>query len=394
MQRRAVVVTGAVAELELVDEVLGRFGFAPLVVADGFDAALARVREERVDLLLVPLAQAEGLALASLERAIRQHEGTFVIGLAPRAESALIVQAMRAGVHEFLLSPPDPTELAGAVDRLMRRGSREASRGSIVAIYSAKGGLGTTSLAVNLAFALARQETRARVALADFVLGGGDVRVLLDLKVSYDIGDLVARMQRVDADLLTSILTPVEGGVWVLPSTERPEVTELVDATAASAVLEQLRGNFPYTVVDCEHHLTERTLAALDAADRVLLVTQLTVPALRSAQRTLALAERLGYDDEKVRVVVNRNQSGDVISLKDAGDLLERDVFAALPNEYRASEAAQARGLPLLLHEPASRLAVAYNDLAARVAGSPYARNGKPPVRGSRIGRLLGFGKH
>jgi pilus assembly protein CpaE len=161
-------------------------------------------------------------------------------------------------------------------------------------VHSAKGGLGTTSLALNTAYALARHTPSARVALADLVVSGGDVRVMLDLKATYDVGDLLARMTRIDAELLTSILTPAGQGVWVLAASERPEVAELVDASASSTIVAQLASHYTYTVLDIEHNLTERTLAALDVVDRVLVVTQLGVVPLRSAQRSLELFQRLG----------------------------------------------------------------------------------------------------
>jgi pilus assembly protein CpaE len=201
-------------------------------------------------------------------------------------------------------------------------------------------------------------------------------------------------MERLDADMLSSVLTPVEGGVWVLQSAESPDVAEIIDANAAATIIAQLRTQFGYTVVDCEHHLTERTLAALDMADRVVLVTQLNVAALRSAQRTLELTQRLGYSDDKVAVVVNRHQGGDVVSLADAADLLGRTVFFHLPNDYRVSAVSQTKGVPVVLQDPSSRLAQSYSALAAKVVGGAVsARNGKAGQSSSKISRLLGFGR-
>lgn len=395
MQKNVLVVSRAVGNLAVVDEVLQRFGFAPAVQVDGVGEGLELLRKERFDLAFLPLSEVGTLQLAEVERLVRQQELPYIIGTAPRPEPELIVQALRAGVHEFLVSPPDPTELTTAVDRLFRRTvGREAQPGSVIAVYSAKGGLGTTSIALNVAFGLARSQPTARVAVADFVVSGGDVRVLLDLKAEYDIGDLMARMERIDAELLQSILAPVEGGVWVLPSTEKPEVAELVDAAAAATIIGQLRTHYAYTVLDCEHHLTERTLAALDLADTILLVTQLNVAAMRSTQRTLALAERLGYGSDKIKVVVNRYQGNDVLSLKDAAELLDRPVFFNLPNDYRSSAAAQAKGLSVFGHDSTSRLAQSYTELAARLAGAEHpSRNGKSRAPGSRIGRLFGIRK-
>src|SRR5919199_666547 len=250
-QRKALIVTGAAGPQDIANGVLQRFGFAPAVSALNLSEGVAQMRGEHFDLLIVPLQGTAAAELASL-------------------------------------------------DRLMRRTHVEGKGGITIAVYSAKGGVGTTSVAVNLAFALARTHPNGRVALADLVASGGDIRVMLDLKPTYDMGDLIRKVDRIDAELLHSVLTPCAGGVWVLPSAEDPEVAEAFDAAAATTLIEQLRAHFAFTVIDCEHHMSERTLAALDTADRVVLVTQLNVPALRSAQRTIALCQRLGYSGDKL----------------------------------------------------------------------------------------------
>ena len=125
---------------------------------------------------------------------------------------------------------------------------------------------------------------------------------------------------------------------------ERPEVTELVDGTASAAIVGQLRTDFDFTVLDCEYHVNDRNLAALDAADRIVLVTQLGLAPLRSAQRSLALFDRLGYEPERITVVVNRFHSGDVLSLADAERALGHEIATVLPNDFRLCGDALAKG--------------------------------------------------
>ena len=152
------------------------------------------------------------------------------------------------------------------------------------------------------------------MALADLVVHGGDLRVHARTWRRRTTSATSWRASSaIDADLLSSILTPSPGGVWVLPSSDRPEIAELVDSATATTLIAELRKHFAYTVLDCEHYLTDRTLAALDAADKIVLVTQLNVAALRGTQRTIALCQRLGYGDDKLVVVVNRHQSSEVL---------------------------------------------------------------------------------
>lgn len=394
MQRKSLIVAGAGGPEDIVEGILARFGFGPPTQTTDMAHALAYLRDDHFDLVIVPIHDVEPLQLAALEREIRRGKFTCVIGTGPKADPELLLRAMRSGIQEFLVFPPEPKDLTGAVDRLMRRHRAETQRGQIVAIHSAKGGLGNTSIAVNLAYGFAKNHPEARVALADLVVAGGDVRVLLNLKPAYDMGDLVRKLDRVDADLLYSLLTPCPGGVWALPGPDTAELNEVLDASTVTTLVEHLRAHFAYTVLDCEHHLSERTLAAMDVSDRIVLVTQLTVPALRSTQRSLALARRLGYPEDKICVVVNRYQSGEVLSLADAKTVLKCDVFWKLPNDYRLSATALDRGAPVIEVDPAAKLSWSYVQLSAKIGGSADSAdraNGRLDT--SRLRQFFGMGK-
>jgi pilus assembly protein CpaE len=247
-------------------------------------------------------------------------------------------------------------------------------------------------VAANLAYGFAKNHPSARTALADLVVSAGDQRVLLNLEPPYDLGDLIAKIDRVDSELLNSLLTPTAAGVWVLAAPDRPEADEQVDANTVSTVIQHLRQNFLFTVLDCEHQLNDRTLAALDAAERVVLVTQLSVAALRSTQRTITLCRRLGYLNDKLCVVVNRHQSGEVLSLSDAEDVLKAPIFFKLPNDYRVASGALTNGVPVAEFEATSKLAWSFSQLAAKLGGAAHvAPNGVKHngAGGSRLKQLF-----
>ena len=393
-QRKALIIGEAVGDHEKAVDVLARFGFKVVEESPTLSAATATLRNDHYDLVIVPIDKLSSVEMALLEREIRR-EQAMLIGTAPKADPDLILRGMRAGVQEFLVSPPAQTDFAAAIDRLVRRTTTETQRGLVTAVYSSKGGLGTSTVALNLAYAYAKNHPDRRVALADFVIGSGDVRVMLDLKPAYDIGDLVLKVDRVDEELLFAVLTATVGGVWVLPASEKEEVADMLDATASASILNHLRAHFN-VVVDCEHHMSDRTLAAFDAADRIVLVTQLTVPALRATKRTLELCERLGYPDSKLFVVVNRFHSGDVVTPADAKDVLGRDVFWKIPNDYRAFSDALTRGRPILDRDTSSPLARSFIQLAAKLSGTSEgeSENGvATPPGGNRLGRILRIGR-
>ena len=395
-ERTVLIIGDAANPAEAAESVLARFGFRVPERVPTLAAATARLRGDHYDLIIFPLQDLGPVELALIEHDIRSTT-PFMIGTAPGANPELILGAMRAGIPEFVSAPIDPKEFGIAIDRLVRRMSAPArSTGTTIAIYSAKGGLGTTTVAVNLAAALAKQQHTRRVALADFVVVGGDVRVVLDVKPAYDIGDLVMKVDRIDGDLLFSLLTQTSGGMWTLPSSDKPEVLDLIDANAAATIISQLRSHFGFVVIDTEHYLSERTLAALDAADTVVLVTQLSVPALRSTQRTLQLFNRLGYAPHKVMVIVNRSDAESPLSGGDAESVLGRQIVWTLPNDFSACAEATTQGISILEHEPDAALSRSYLNFASKLVGrsaneGPASRNGADAD--SRMGRLFRLGR-
>ncbi|MGI8497265.1 MAG: AAA family ATPase [Gemmatimonadaceae bacterium] len=395
MRRKALIVSGAILPEQTATDVLERFGFLQTEWAASIEDALSALRDGHYDLLIVSLEHASTPVLAALDREIRRLQTTFVIATAPQADPELILRAMRSGIHEFLPLPLGTADFSAAVDRLMRRNQTSVQRGRVIAVHSAKGGLGATTIAVNIARSASANRRDIRVAVADLVVAGGDVGVVLNLRSTYDMADVAAKLDRIDSGLLHSLLTPSSGGMWVLPAPDDPEMDSTLDASATTTIIELLRGEFALTVLDSEHHMSERTLSALDAADRIVLVTELSVTALRSTQRTLGLCRRLGYPDEKVCVVVNRFQSGEVLSPADASGLLKADIFWKLPNDYRTVAAALAKGVPLTEHDPASKLAVSFSQLAAKLAGSSARVNGHVESDDaiSHPKRFFGFGK-
>ena len=252
--RTVLVVAGADAPDGISSEVLANRGFAAPERVDSLAAAATRLRTKTFDLVILPIDGAGPDVLSLIEHDIRPI-APFIIATAADATQELILGALRAGIPEFVPAPIKAEELDVALRRLMRRmDPTPSTRGMVVAVYSAKGGLGTSTVAVNLAASIAHEQPGARVALVDFVVVGGDVRVILDLKPSYDIGDLVLKVDRIDGELLSSLMTPGPAGMLILPSSDRPEVQDLIEGAATSTILAQLRAHFHFVVLDLEHY--------------------------------------------------------------------------------------------------------------------------------------------
>ena len=371
--------------------VLTRAGFGPPTMKASLEEVGESVRNGQVDLLAVPMSIVQGRGRFDLETLLRDAPGMGSIGTAATAEAELILTGMRSGIGEFLLTPTAPTDLESALVRLQRKWGAAAVRGSITAIYSPKGGDGTTTVAVNLAYALAKRRPDARVAIVDLNMGLGDVSTHLNLTCEYDVSDLVRKLDQADAELVHAIVTPFGDGLFALPATDDLEAAEGIQADAVARMLGACRGSFSHTVVDCEHSFGPRTVAAFDAADRIVLVLQSNVAAVRAVKRTLALFQQLDYRPERVTVLINREGAHDVLSRQDIAKAIGRSVDLRLPNAFQLTTDAQTRGLPVAQVGPGTPLAIAFDHLATTITGEiAIVEGGNRESSGNPLGRLFG----
>jgi pilus assembly protein CpaE len=218
-------------------------------------------------------------------------------------------------------------------------------RGQLIAVRGSKGGVGATTIATNLAVALHRQ-TKQSVALVDGDMFAGDVLAALNLLSNRSVMDLLSNAARFDDDLLTTTLVTHSSGIDVLAAPSDFEQVERVKADTYQHMLEELRNHYAYVVVDCPTGLDANTLAAIDVADVLLLVTTPELSALKNAGRLIALGARLGYDDYKLRLVLNRCNVPGAISSNDFEQHLSYKTSYRLSNDTGVPQAL-ASGEPL-----------------------------------------------
>lgn len=305
----------------------------------------------------------------------------------------LILRAMRSGAKEFLTQPVRIEDLLAALGRIGQRrlgGGRERSRASqVIAVAGAAGGVGTTSLAVNLGCALAREE-RNSVALIDLDLCLGDADVFLDMIADYTLVDVAQNVTRLDFNLLKRSLTKHSSGLHLLPRPVRLEDVGLITGDSLQRVIGLLKATFTHLVLDLSKSYSAIDLVALEMADHVLLVTQLDLPCLRNVVRLMTSFGEMESIGEKVKIVVNRvGLENGQIALKKAEETLGKEIFWQLPNDYRTMVEVRNNGVPLLEQAPKAAITLAVVALAAVLCGDEDPEAAGATAKKSSLGRLF-----
>jgi pilus assembly protein CpaE len=301
----------------------------------------------------------------------------------------LILRAMRAGAKEFLTQPLRTEDLAAALQRVSRQRFGNTTKGGrgcvVIAVTGATGGVGTTSLAVNLGCALATDSAHS-VVLLDLDLCLGDADVFLDTIPEYTLSDVSQNIGRLDLTLLKRSLTKHDTGLYLLPRPVQLEDSRHITTDELTRVIGLLKASFTHVIIDTSKSYSPLDMQALKEADAVLLVTQLDLPCLRNIVRLMASFKESGNLDEKVKIVVNRVGYGTgQISLRKAQETIGREIFWQIPNDYRVMVEVRNNGVPLVQHAPRAAITQSIAQLADSLSGrddSQPAGEGGSKLRG------------
>lgn len=336
------------------------------------------VEQTKPDIALIAMDSEHPRAIKLVAEVAHKYPQCAVLVSSSSTDGRLILESMRAGAKEFLTEPLRPEDLSVALQRVKRHasgnGSSKAAEGcKIFAVTGATGGVGASSLAVNLACALSSDEANS-VVLLDLDLALGDADVFLDTIPEYTLADVAQNVERLDLTLLRKSLTKHSSGVHLLPRPMQLEDVRLITQDKLQRVLGLLKTSFSHLVIDASKSYSELDMLALRMADEVLLVTQLDLPCLRNAVRLLMTFDDDDQLREKVKVVVNRvGQDSGQITLKKARDTIGRDIFWQIPNDYRVMIDVRNNGVPLVQQAPKAAITVSIGQLADSLTGKEPA---------------------
>lgn len=306
------------------------------------------------DLVVIGIDEDHAQALALIRKIHGQLPDVAIMAVSSRNDGPTILETMRAGAGEFLNSPVEMSDLAEAVPRVCGAKIHRAqnSTSSVIAVAGVTGGVGTTSLAVNVAAYLA-QDPNNSVALVDLDLSVGDADIFLDCIPEYTLIDVASNVSRLDLSLMKRSMTRHESGVYLLPRPVSLLDNEIVTPDNLGRVLSVLKSAFSHLVIDISKSYTPVDLVALNFADHILLVTQLDLPCLRNVVRLLMSFDEFHGMKEKVKVVVNRfNLQSNQISVKKAEETIGQAFYWQIPNDYQTMAAVRNNGVPLVMQAP------------------------------------------
>ncbi len=340
-------------------------------------------RQSSPDLVVVTLDAEHNKALQLIQQLTVEFPNMPILAVSARGDGQSILQALRAGAKEFLTAPVVLEELLLALTRLRQNrvsadgtpavGGNIKTESLVVTVVGSRGGVGCTSLAVNLGCTLA-QDTNNNVALVDLDLALGDADVALDLIPDYTLADVAMNIDRLDMTFLRRSLCKHESGLSLLPHPVQMEDIGLIHEDHLQRVIGLLKASYTHLLFDLSKRFTPTDLTAMRMSDVILLVAQLELTSLRNVVRmlhTMGNEEGLG---EKVKVIINRvgSEEGD-ITLKKAEETIARPIYWQIPNDYKAMLGARNAGVPLLTFAPKSKAQQSISGLANTLCGKTAA---------------------
>ncbi len=286
------------------------------------------------------------------------------IALSYEINSELTASILKEGVGDFLLKPVIPNILEASIRKIISNENQSIVKANTICVFSNKAGVGKTSIAVNLAYELSKK-TNEKVCLLDLSFNSEDILTFLNIESKFNTDYILNNLENSDNELFLSLLGNYEGSnLYVFPFQDEISLKTKINIQSINKILNALKNIFSYVVVDLTSVIDERTVSILNVADIVLLVGLENLASIRNLQKCFELFDSIGYDKEKIKLIINRHIENSEITIKDIENTVSKEVFFKIPNNYLTLIDAINRGHPVGAINPQSNIAKAYRNLA------------------------------
>ncbi|HZL32952.1 MAG TPA: response regulator [Verrucomicrobiae bacterium] len=367
-------------------------------LADSGRQAIELAASLKPDIVLMDINMPDMDGIEATEQLSATVPGASVVMMSVQGEADYLRRSMLAGAREFLVKPFSSDELTSSIRQIYAREREKLERfpvpvaapvaapavddpGQVIAVFGPKGGVGRTTIAVNVAVAAA-SELDQRTALVDGCFQFGDVGVLLNLNPkNKSIADLAPDLEAgLELESLDPFLTVHSSGVKVLLAPPSPEMAELITATGVRKVLEMLRRTNDLIIVDCSSSMSDTTLAILDQADVILTMLTLEITSIKNMRLFLEVTNQLGYEDSSIKLLLNRADSTLGIRVADVEHSIGRKVDHTIVSDGRSVVYALNRGVPFFTSNREAQVSQDIMRLATSLTGDER----KPAAEGAR----------
>jgi pilus assembly protein CpaE len=336
------------------------------------------------DVVWLDLPRDPGIFFAFAARLRHLRPGVHIIACSAAPEPTLLMQAMRSGVQEFIPKPISAETVRDALERFVEvKGDGGKEPDKLIVVVGSKGGVGTSTVAVNLGVQLT-QITKKRVLLVDFGRPLGHVSLLLDLQPRFTLRDAVENLERLDQHFLSGLVTRHHTGLEILAGTSHPEEWQKISLAALGGVVNIAQGGFDYVLVDAGVVDPSEWSPILRTARSILMVAEPTLLSLWTLERHLSTMDGAGLSPSSTHIVINRWRRNDDNALRNVEERLHRPIAARLPNDYRQVSESVTQGMPLT-GSNSNPLVVCYRQLASELIKEPAESDERRQPSASRF---------
>ncbi|MCA9251699.1 MAG: AAA family ATPase [Phycisphaerae bacterium] len=333
------------------------------------------MRTTTVDAVAVNLDDEGELGFEAIEYTGTVQPNCGIIGVSSNSDPAKIIRAMRTGCNQFVHWPIDGVDLRDAVNRIAANRQVSAPTGKRICVIGSSGGVGATTVSCNLAMELAAL-TESNCALVDMDLEFGDVACAFDSEPKYTLADICVDGQQIDKEFLTKAAEIVHDNIALFARPHDVEGARSVSPEATTQTFHVLNDMYPFVVVDLPRTFSFLSAAAVHAAERVLVISQLSVASIRNATRIFQILQQMSVPADHIEIVLNRYKANfERITPSEVEDHFQRPIFATIPNDYRHVQAALDLGAPMYTESPDSPARHAIEGIAKRLFNNETSKD-------------------